>query len=185
VAAERALLTELGVLDDPYARSMLGPAMGAVYRIALRWPHRVPTLLVTLDALVAAGLDPARPALFVLEGVTMYLPEDVVRGQLTGLHERSGPGSRLTTDVFPPADAATTADRRQLRMQRLARAGSGETLHQRVDRDDAVALVEGCGWSVDEAVGARTAASGLVPPGSGLPVDAIDDRKTLLAAVRP
>lgn len=56
-------------------------------------------------------------------------------------------------------------------MQRLARAGSGETCQLRVDRDDAVAPVEACGWEVDEVAGAPAAARGLVPPGHALPVD--------------
>jgi hypothetical protein len=32
VAGQRALLTEMGVLDDPYARGMLGPSQALVPR---------------------------------------------------------------------------------------------------------------------------------------------------------
>ncbi len=263
VAGQRALLTEMGVLDDPYARGMLGPAMSALYAVVRRRPSVVPTLPVTLagfgarvlwhdqrvtdaldagirqvavvgagydsrawrlrrdgvrffelddgttqrdkvrrapgpgptyvaadlrdrtaaEALVGAGLDPARSAVFVLEGLTMYLTEEVVRRQLAALAEVSAPGSRLTTDFYPPR-AETEADRRRLRVQRLARTGSGERLRLGVDRAQAVALVEACGWHVDEAVSAREAASALVPRGSGLPVDAVSEHGTFLAASR-
>ena len=266
VAAERALLTDLGVIDDPYAFGMLGRPMAVAHKIVRQRPQVVPTLLVTLaglgarvlwhdacvraaldagvrqvavvgagydsrpwrlrrdgvrffelddgttqrdkrekagglpgpgptyveadlrdrtaaEALVGGGLDPAQPAVHVLEGLTMYLTEDVVRGQLTALAEVSAPGSRVTTDFYPPR-AETEGDRRRLRVQRLARVGSGETLRLGVDRAQAVALVEACGWHVDEAVSARAAAQTLVPAASGLPVDAVSEHGTFLTASR-
>jgi methyltransferase (TIGR00027 family) len=266
VAAQRALLTEMGVLDDPYARRMLGRSMAALYAVVRRRPHVVPTLPVTLagfgarvlwhdervcaaldagvrqvavvgagydsrpwrmrrdgvrffelddgttqhdkrekagrlpapgptyveadlrdrtaaEALVDAGLDPAQPAVYVLEGLTMYLSEEVVRRQLAALAEVSATGSRLTTDFYPPR-AETEADRRRLRVQRLARAGSGETLKLGVDRARAVTLVEACGWHVEETLPARAAAQELVPRASGLPIDAVSEDGTFLAASR-
>jgi methyltransferase (TIGR00027 family) len=263
VAAQRALLTDLGVLEDPYALGMLGRPMRVAHAVVRRRPQVVPTLPVTLagfggrvlwhdervrramddgirqvavvgagydsrawrlrhdgvrvfelddgttqrdkvrrapgpgptyveadlrdraadEALVAGGLDPAAPAVFVLEGLTMYLTEEVVRRQLTALAAGSAPGSRLTTDFYPPR-ARTAADARRLRVQRLARAGSGETLRFGVTRHEAVALVEACGWRVDEAVPAREAAQALVPRSSGLPVDAVSEHGTFLAASR-
>jgi methyltransferase (TIGR00027 family) len=267
VAAERALLTEMGVLDDPYARRMLGRPMAVAHSLVRRRPQAVPTLSLTLaglgarvlwhdarieagldsgirqvvvvgagydsrawrlrregvrffeldngvtqrdkrqkaqrlpgpgptyvevdlrdrtaaEALVDAGVEPASPAIFVLEGLTMYLTEEVLRRQLSALAEASAPGSRLQTDFYPPHAAATTGRlRRQDRLQRLFRTGSGEMFRLKVDRPGAVALVEACGWHVDEAVGGRAAAA-LVPPGSGLPIDAVNEDKTLLAASR-
>jgi methyltransferase (TIGR00027 family) len=265
VAAERALLTEMGVLDDPYALGMLGRPMTVAHHVVRRRPQVVPTLLVTLaglgarvlwhdervraaldagvrqvavvgagfdsrpwrmrrdgvrffelddgvtqplkrqradrlgpgptyveadlrertaaEALAVGGLDPAQPTMYVLEGLTMYLTEEVVRRQLTALAEASAGGSRLTTDFYPPR-ATTAADRKRLGVQRLARTGSGETLRLGVTRDQAVALVGACGWRVDEAVPAREAARALVPRGSGLPVDAVSEAGTFLAAAR-
>lgn len=263
VAGQRALLTEMGVLEDPYARAMLGPSMSATYAVVRRWPRVVPTLPVTLagfgarvrwhdervraaldagvrqvavvgagydsrawrlrrdgvrffelddgatqrdkvrrapgpgptyveadlrdrtaaEALVAAGLDPAQAATFVLEGLTMYLTEEVVRRQFTALAGASATGSRLTTDFYPPR-ATTAGDTKRLRVQRLARAGSGETLRLGVTRDQAGTLVEACGWRVDEAMSAREAAQALVPRASGLPVDAVSESGTFLAASR-
>jgi methyltransferase (TIGR00027 family) len=160
-------------------------------RKASRFPGPGPTYVradlrdrTAAEALVAGGLDPASPAHFVLEGLTMYLTEEVLRRQLHALAEASAAGSRLATDFYPPPAAATTDRlRRQDRIQRLFRAGSGEVLRLKVDRPAAVALVEGCGWHVDEAVGGREAAA-LVPPGSGLPINGLNEQKTLLAASR-
>ena len=262
VAAQRALLTERGVLDDPYARPLLGPSMAALYTVVRRRPQVVPTLQVTLagfgarvlwhdarlraaldagvrqvavigagydsrawrlrrdgvrffeldegttqqdkvrrapgpgptyveadlrartaaGALVDGGLDPVQPAVFVLEGLTMYLTEEIVRRQLTALAEL-GAGSRLTTDFYPPR-ATTAADRKRLRAQRLGRLGSGETLRFGVARQEAIALVESCGWHVDDAVPAREAAQALVPRSSSLPVEAVSRHGTFLAATR-
>jgi methyltransferase (TIGR00027 family) len=263
VAAERAVLTDLGVLDDPFARELLGPAISIVYRIVRRWPHAIPTLPVTLAGLAArvrwhdghvadalgdgitqvavigagydsrawrfardgvsffeldhpatqtvkasvappagpvyvaadlrsvdaaealrrAGLDPEAPAIHVVEGVTMYLAEDVVRRQLSALAEASAPGSRLTIDFYPPSDVGTAGDRRQHRVQRLGRSGSGEDLRLLIDRDGAVELVTSCGWAVAEVVSAREAARRLVPAESGLPRDRVNEHKTAVFAV--
>lgn len=134
-------------------------------------------------ALVAGGLDPARPALHVVEGVAMYLAEEVVRARLAELAEAGAPGSRLSIDFYPPADdMGGGALRRQRGAQRLARSGSGEGLRLLVDADRATTVVEECGWTVVEVTGMRSAAQVLVPPGSGLPLEAVDERKTLVAA---
>jgi methyltransferase (TIGR00027 family) len=255
----------MGVVDDPFARNMLSPSMGALFILLRRWPHRVPTLPVTLaglaarvlwhdaqvaeaiaagvrqivivgagydsrawrfrsdgveffeldhpatqadkarvapqpgptyvqadldvesamDALLLRGLDRERPALFVLEGVTMYLDERTVRDQLTEMSTRSAPGSRLTADFYPPEGTGTAHDRRQRRVQHLARSGSGESLRLLVNRADAAALVDACGWNVVDAASVRAAAQTLVPENCGLPLHAVSDDKALISAVRP
>ena len=68
-------------------------------------------------------------------------------------------------------------------MQRLFRSGSGETFRLLVDRHEARELVEASGWNVTEAAGMRDVARSLVPPESGLPVGAINQFKTVVAAV--
>jgi methyltransferase (TIGR00027 family) len=142
------------------------------------------TTQAAAEALLAHGLDASRPALFVVEGVTMYLGEEVVRHQLSELARSSAVGSRLTVDFYPPPDAGTSQHHRQNRLQRLARAGSGETLRLVVDRSQAVELVEASGWDVDEATSALEAARALVPRESGLPVDAVNEHKTAVAGLR-
>ena len=137
------------------------------------------------DSLRAHGFDGTSTTLFVVEGVTMYLAEAVVRQQLAGLAASCPAGSRLAVDFYPPARAGTARDRRQRRLQDAARIGGDEAFVLAIDRPDAVALVESAGWRVDEVTGLRTAARALVPAGSGLPADAVNDHKTLVAASIP
>jgi methyltransferase (TIGR00027 family) len=137
------------------------------------------------EALREHGLDASRPALFVVEGVTMYLDEEVVRRQLGELGRSSAVGSRLAADFYPPRDAGRPRDHRQLRLQRLVRAGSGEAFRLCVNRPQAVELVEASGWDVSEETSLREAGRDLVPRACGLPVDAVNEHKTLVAGVRP
>ena len=137
------------------------------------------------DALCDQGLDVLLPTLFVVEGVTMYLDAEIVSRQLGGLAHASAGGSRVAVDFYPPRDAGAAArSRRQMQRQRLARTGSGESFRLGVDRSQAVALAESSGWDVDEVTSLRDAALALVPRSSGLPVEAIDERKTLVACSR-
>lgn len=265
VTAERTLLTDIGVVDDPLAQTMLAPATSAVVWVARRLGRRTWTQSVTLaglaarvlwiDGQVAAaldagidqvavvgagydsrawrlrrdgvrffeldhgatqqdkmrraprgdgpgptyveadlttqlasvrvgghGLDPLRRALFVLEGVTMYLDEDVVRRQLAGLTEAGAPGSRLVADFQPPAATATAKNRRQTRLQDLARTGSGESFQCCVDREQAVAMVRASRWTIDEVTNLRDVGRALIPRSSGLPIEAVNGQKTLVAA---
>ena len=264
VAAERALLADMGVVVDPFARGMLTPSWITFVRVVQLWPGRVRPWLVTraglaarvlwhdaqvakaldagmtqiavigagydsrawrfrrdgveffeldhratqqdkvrrapgpgptyveadltneaaADALLAHGLDASRPALFILEGLTMYLTEDNARRQLGELARSSAIGSRITMDFSPPPTAGTAQDRRQMGFQRLFRTGSGETLKLLVDRPQALELVESSGWKVTEQTSMRDAARALVPRESGLPVDAINEHRTLVAGVR-
>jgi hypothetical protein len=58
-------------------------------------------------------------------------------------------------DFYPPPDAGTSQDHRQMSYQRLARTGSGEDLRLLVDRPQAAAIVEASGWVVTEAASMR------------------------------
>jgi len=135
-------------------------------------------------ALVAAGFDPTQPACFVVESVTMYLQGPQVRRVLGQLAAVAATGSRLAVNFLPATPPSTASTRRQLRLQRLARMGSDEGFRFGVDPDEATALVAAAGWTVTEATTFRAAARTLLPADSGLPVDAIDERKTLLLAKR-
>ena len=137
------------------------------------------------QALHDHGLDATRPALFVLEGLTMYLTEDVLRSQLRDLAASSATGSRIALDFSPPAAAGTARDRRQLRYQRLFRVGSGEGLKLSVDPAEAARLVERSGWQVVEVTGMKDAARALVGADAGLPVDAVNAHKSLVACRKP
>jgi methyltransferase (TIGR00027 family) len=60
------------------------------------------------------GLDPSRPALFVIEGVTMYLGAEQLHRQLGLLAKMSAIESRIALDFYPPSDVGTARDHRQL-----------------------------------------------------------------------
>ena len=264
VLAERALLTEMGVLSDPVARTMVSPPWRAFMWFVQHWPSSQKPWSVArtglaartlwLDAQVRSaleagigqiavvgagydsrawrfaddgvqfyeldhgetqgdkmrrapvdgpeyveadlwtqgaaqalldhGLDGAQPALFILEGLTMYLSEDIVQRHLSDLAGSSASRSRISVDFYPPPDAGTSQDRRQMTCQRLARTGSGEDLKLVVDLPRAAAIVEGSGWVVTEATSLRDAARELVGRESGLPVDAVNEHKSLIAGVR-
>jgi methyltransferase (TIGR00027 family) len=264
VAAERAALTGMGVLADPFAGGMVPRWMRAAFWVAQRCPYQLPARSLTLaglaarvlwfdaqvvaaldagigqiavigagydsrawrlgrdgvrffeldhratqhdkmrraprpgptyveadlttqsaaDALQNHGLDASRPALLVVEGVTMYLDEKIVRRQLCELAASSATGTRLAADFHPPRDTGTSRNRRQARFQQLFRTGSGETLELLVEPREAAALVETTGWRVTEAASLRDVARTLVPRTSGLPVDAVNEHKSLVAAMR-
>jgi methyltransferase (TIGR00027 family) len=206
VVPQRAVLTAMGVLDDPFAHGMLTPSMEAIVRLVRRWPAPFRARSVTLagfaarvlwfdaqvtdaldagieqvavigagydsrawrfqrhgvqffeldhratqqdkmrrapgpgpiyveadlttedaaEALLAQGLDASRPALFVVEGLTMYLSEQVLGDQLRGLATSTADDSRLAVEFHPPRETGTSRNRRQRLLQQLARVGSGE-----------------------------------------------------------
>jgi methyltransferase (TIGR00027 family) len=135
-------------------------------------------------ALLDAGFDREVPALFIVEGVTMYLDEVVVRRQLASLAEIATPGSRLAVDFYPSSRPDTGVHRRQLMLQRIARVGSDEGFRLGVDRSEAVELVAGTGWEPVRVVPDREAAMTLVPADAGLPTSRVTDAKTHVAAVK-
>ena len=150
-------------------------------------PVYVESDLTTGDAarsLLDHGLDPSRPTLFVVEGVTMYLGAEQLRRQLGLLAKMSAIESRIALDFYPPNDVGTARDHRQLLLQRLARGGSSESFRLALDRPQAVEFVQASGWEVEEATSMRNAARTLVTGDSGLPVDAVNEHKTLVAAAR-
>lgn len=115
----------------------------------------------------------------------MYLDEPVVRRLLRELATSSAAGSRLAVNFSPRLDGATSRQRRQFLVQRLSRAGSGETIRLGVDRQGAIDVVGSSGWTVDEVTSAREAARALVPREAGFPVDAVSDRTMMVAASHP
>lgn len=262
VAAERAVLHDLGAVDDPFAERMLGGVMAAMAAVARRLPPRTWTRSVTLaglatrvrwfDAevidgiaagatqvvtvgagydsrpwrlatdgvrffeldhpatqadkrrrapaggptyvaadllgddigmeLLRAGLDPAAPSVIVVEGVTMYLDEGVVRCQLAALGRVAAPHSRIALDFYPASRPTEATHRRQLLLQRVARVGSSEGFRLGVDRDDATSLVAESGWVPVRVVSDRDAAASLEWPDSGLPTSSLSAEKTYIAA---
>ena len=264
VLLERAVLAGMGVVDDPFARSMLTPSMAAVERIIEHGPNRFRSASVlrsslaartlwfdaqirtaldsgvrqvavigagydsrawrfrregvqffeldhpatqrhkqlvapsagpiyvaadlsaesALSALCRAGLSVTSPAVYLLEGVTMYLDPGVVRGQLCELASASASGTQLLVNFTSPATVGTARDRRLQRLIRLGRVGSGEKFRLRTDLPGAVDLVSSTGWQVAQGSSFREAAIALVPATSGLPVGAVSEHQSLVAAAK-
>lgn len=82
--------------------------------------HPVPADLVLAPAdfraddgvavLGAAGHDPARPTLFLCEGLLIYLDAAVIRHLLAGLRSRAAPGSLLAASLATHPDGLDSAE---------------------------------------------------------------------------
>jgi methyltransferase (TIGR00027 family) len=113
------------------------------------------------EVLALAGHDPGQPALFVCEGLLVYLDLQTCQRLLAGLAIRSGPGSRLAVslathaDGFDSADVVATANGRR----RTAEAEPWRTI---LPASEQLALLARTGWtvsSVTESPAARTQVS--------------------------
>ncbi len=165
VTAERAVATDLGLPGPTYvAADVRHEGISTVLR--------------------QAGLDSERPVLFVVEGVTMYLQEDVVCRLLRELWDATATGGRLAIDFYPPRAAGTAEDRKHRRLQDLTRVGGRETFRLCVEPEEAVRLVESCQWRVTERGTRRQAVRDLVPHQPEVPVDAVSEHKAQVAAAR-
>ena len=96
------------------------------------------------DLLVSAGLDPARPSLFLLEGVAVYLEEAVLRSLLAQLRRIAAGGSRLAISLSVNSGSPERAARRAA--FRAAVAAVGEPTRSVVAAADANVLLEATGW---------------------------------------
>jgi methyltransferase (TIGR00027 family) len=96
------------------------------------------------DLLVSAGLDPARPGLFLLEGVAVYLEEAVLRSLLAQLRRIAADGSRLAISLSVDGGSPERAARRAA--FQAAVAAVGEPARSVVAAADADALLEATGW---------------------------------------
>jgi O-methyltransferase involved in polyketide biosynthesis len=125
----------------------------------------------------AAGLAAAKPAVFVVEGVTMYLREERVRalcGELNGL---AGPGSCLVINfaAWPAGDRATPAEVTSGRpgvraaLRKAVVAVQDEPFVYQPDASEATALLSATGWSVSELLPEPELAMRYLA-GTGLPL---------------
>jgi methyltransferase (TIGR00027 family) len=92
--------------------------------------------------LIAVGLDPARPTLFLLEGVAAYLERHVLERVLVAFREVAADGSALAISVSTSTDARTRS--------RFAEhvAALGEPVRSAFTQDQAVVLLAAAGWGV-------------------------------------
>jgi methyltransferase (TIGR00027 family) len=113
----------------------------------------VPIDLATGDLgaeLAAAGHEPDRPSLFVVEGLLGYLPPDAGRALLTTLRSRAAPGSALVgTAVLPPLrETVGERLRHQVRLG-LSRV-AGERWLARFTDESLDHLLRSSGWTPTE-----------------------------------
>lgn len=96
--------------------------------------------------LLSAGLDPREPALFLLEGVAVYLDRPVLERVLGQFREVTVNGSLLAISVSPlHAADAQARDRFQASV-----AAMGEPARLVLAPEEAFALLAGAGWQVAE-----------------------------------
>lgn len=109
-------------------------------------------------ALTAAGFDRSRPAMFIIEGVTMYLSGHDVRALLRELSDCAAPDSRLGVNFAAPPGSGTVVDRLRQGTLRLFGKAGGEAHQFFLHVSEAAAFVEATGWHVTETSTLRSEA---------------------------
>jgi methyltransferase (TIGR00027 family) len=92
-------------------------------------------------ALAAAGHDADEATLFLVEGLLIYLPEQVIVSLLTALRARATPTSQLAVSISRGGSPGF-----QARVAAL-----GEHARSSFSEDEARALLQRCGWQGDTA----------------------------------
>jgi methyltransferase (TIGR00027 family) len=92
-----------------------------------------------------AGLDPARPALFLFEGVAVYLDRPVIERVLAEFREVTAADSRLAVSVSTGTSTPVTRARFQARVAEM-----GEPARTVLTVDEAAGLLAAAGWQVRE-----------------------------------
>jgi methyltransferase (TIGR00027 family) len=90
-------------------------------------------------ALAGAGHDASAATLFLVEGLLIYLPEDVIVSLLTALRARATPVSRLAVSISRGGSPEFQA--------RVA--AIGEHAQSSFSEEEARALLQRCGWQGD------------------------------------
>jgi methyltransferase (TIGR00027 family) len=108
------------------------------------------------EPLLAAGLDPTRPTLFLLEGVAVYLELPVFERVLAAFRQVATDGSEL---ALSGSTGTATPQQRASFQQRVAELG--EPIRSQFTPDEARDLLAAVGWQPSEAPG-RELAAGLI-----------------------
>ncbi|HEX2743501.1 MAG TPA: SAM-dependent methyltransferase [Streptosporangiaceae bacterium] len=125
------------------------------------------------ERLLAAGLDPDAPGLFLLEGVAVYLESAVLETVLEQFRQVAATGSRLAISVSLSRDHD---DESRARF-RASVAAMGEPAKSAFDADEAEDLLARHGWRIITALDdpeagprhARMHAAGLLTASAGRP----------------
>lgn len=135
-------------------------------------------------SLPVAGLDRTVPTVFVVEGLTMYLPEPVVTTVLSDLSSVAAVGSRLAANftvrgggsVSPMSRAVAKAVRTAWRVR-------GEPVHSWVRPEALSRLLSTTGWAQSETIVGPDLAERYLR-GSGLRMHGVNPGAICVAAVR-
>lgn len=92
-------------------------------------------------ALAAAGHDADAATLFLVEGLLIYLPEQVIVALLTALRARSTPATQLAVSISRGGSPEF----------RARVAALGEDARSSFSEDEAQLLLQRCGWEGDTA----------------------------------
>jgi methyltransferase (TIGR00027 family) len=109
------------------------------------------------DGLVAAGFDPARPAVVASTGVSMYLTKEATAATLRQLSALA-PGSTFAMSFLLPAELIDEADRPGLEMSARGAAASGTPFLSFYAPDELVAMALDAGFRGAEHVSSATIA---------------------------
>jgi methyltransferase (TIGR00027 family) len=115
------------------------------------------------EPLLAAGLDPARPTLFLLEGVAVYLERPVLERVLSAFRQVAADGSEL---ALSGSTGTATPQQRARFQQRVAEIG--EPIRSQFTPDQARDLLAAVGWQ-PTAVPEGQLAAGLLLAEAGAP----------------
>jgi len=127
------------------------------------------------DLLIAAGLAPRQPALFLLEGVAVYLDLPVLRALLSGLREVAADGSSLAISLSVSTGSAQETARRAA--FQAAVAAIGEPARSVLEAGDASDLLAAAGWRIpSEAQPDPAGARPAQPDPAGAQPDPADAR---------
>ena len=96
------------------------------------------------DLLVSAGLDPHRPALFLLEGVAVYLDRAVLQALLQHLRQIAADGSTLAISLSVTTGTADQDARRAAFLEAVAAVG--EPARSVLEAAGAGPFLEATGW---------------------------------------
>jgi methyltransferase (TIGR00027 family) len=132
------------------------------------------------DLLLAAGLDPHLPSLYLLEGVAVYLEEAVFRSLLAQLRRVAADGSLLALSLSVDSGSPERAARRAA--FQAAVAAVGEPARSSLDAGQAGKLLEATGWQAGAASPGRSGDAG--EPGDQATADRRRAAGFLLAAPR-
>ena len=124
------------------------------------------------ERLTAAGLDPAKPSLFLLEGVAVYLEPDVLERVLAQFRQVARAGSRLAISVSSGARGEARS-----RFQATV-AALGEPARSALEADAATELLARTGWQV-------MATDGADEPDAAAPRDRLRSAGLLTASTAP